>query len=248
MLLCTSNQEGLTTVQAPKPPITQRRSPSVMVMIIQYLLFLPTLLYQSTKGALHYFTRPFNHPTPNTTVSSDDPQQDSNNKSTTTIEHSLHTSKHHQRPPTQKRSNPLNNKHLKQTHTTATASLSNSHPSAFGTDYEAWNEAWHFANHITYSLHFQTARGVLEEKRDGEELNEDVIAVKELEGRVWDGAHDGGEVDFKPLRRRCLSKDTARKGRRGFVYLAVAGIVCYYTVGLGGVFYWLVSEIVNDGR
>ena len=221
-----------------------------MAMIFHYLLFFPDLLHCSIAAVLHFITCPFNQPKPNTTVSSDDPQQDPNNKSTTTTEDNLHNSKHHQRPPTQKRSIPLNNskKPLKQTHTTTTAILPISGPSAFDTDNEAWNEAWHFANHITHSLHFQTARGVLEEKIDGKILDEDVIALRELEENVWDGSHDGGEADCKPVRRRWLSKDTARKGRRGFVYLAVAGIVCYYTVGLGGVFYWLVSEIVNDGR
>ena len=216
-------------------------------MIFHYLLFFPDLLHCSIAAVLHFITRPFNQSTPNTTVSSVD-TQDSNNKSTTSIEDN-HNSKHQQRPPTQKRSNPLNNKPPKQTHTTATASLSNSHPSAFDTDNEAWNEAWHFANHITYSLHFQTARGVLEEKIDGEKLDDDIVALRELEGRVWDGGHDGGEVDYGLVRKRCLSEEGRARGwRRRFVYLAVAGIVCYYIVGLGGVFYWLVSEIVNDGR
>lgn len=88
------------------------------------------------------------------------------------------------------------------------------------------------------------------EKMDGERLDEDVVALRELEGRVWDGDgnREGRWVGCGPPRRRCLSEGTARSGRRGFVYLAFAGIVCYYTVGLGGVFYRFVLEIVNDGR
>ena len=73
--------------------------------------------------------------------------------------------------------------------------------------------------------------------------------MRELEGRVWEGdggrGDDGGGVGCKPVWRRRLSEGTARSGRRGFVYLVFVGIVCYYFVGLSGVFYWLVSEIVS---
>ena len=220
-------------------------------MVFHCLLFLPSLLHQSTKAILHYFTRLFNQPTPNTTVSSDD-SQDSNNKRTTTIGDNVHNSKNRQRPPIHKTSPSVNNSKnpLKLPHTITTATLPISCPSAFETDNEAWNEAWHFANHITHELGAQVAGGYIEEgKMDREKLDEDIVALRELEGRVWDGGHDGGEVDCKPVRRKCLSEEgRARDWRRRFVYLAVVGIVCYYIVGLGGVFYWLVSGIVNDGR
>ena len=142
---------------------------------------------------------------------------------------------------------------------TVYASASLTPPNEIDINNQAWKEAWRFANQITYSPRLQSARGDLEEGTYRANLDKDVVELRELEGRLWErnGAgserdgdgdgegDDGWEVDCKPGRKRALSEGTARGGRRGFVYLAFAGMVCYSFGGLSGVFYWLVIGIVN---
>lgn len=248
MLLCISNQ-GLVTVQAPKPDFPERSS--VLTMIFHYLLFFPNLLYHSTKSLLNIFTRPFGHrPAPNATATtSENDPQDSNNENTT-IENNLHNFKY-QQPPFQETRTPLDDKFLEQKYGATTLSIPCTNASSeFDTNNEAWNQTWCFANHITHSLRLQIA---LEGKMGGENEDEDISALREMEGRVWEGGgeggkggdgkgmgNDGGGVGCEPERRRRLSDGTARSGsgRWGFVYLVFVGMVCWYFGGL-------VCEVVS---
>ena len=172
-LLCISSQ-GLITVHAPNPPVTQK-SPSVLTLILRFLFFFPRLLYQAIKSPLNSFAHPFRTPISNIpNTSSDDPQdyddeQDSIQEGSTT--------------PTKEF---LEQSNAITISPTPYAAASPDPPNEFDLDNEIWKESWRFANHITYPLRIQIARGYFEGKIYHGQFYEDIVALRALEGRAWE--------------------------------------------------------------
>ena len=176
-----------------------------------------------------------------------------------TISGALQDSKHLDTPIEEYSASPAD-KTVERTNEIATSPISSATTSPhthseFDTDNQAWKEAFHFADHITYPLRLQIARGYRDQLDDGA-----TVEMRELEYKVWEcgtvrseGDHywDGKRGDdalgagCKPGWKGGWSEGTARGGRWGFLYLALAGIVCYSFGGLSGVFYWLVLEAFN---
>ena len=188
MLLCISGQ-GLTTVQAPKSLVTQK-SPSVTAIVLHFLFFFPRLLYHAIKAPLISFAHPFDTPISNIAKTSEDNPQDSDDEYASI----------------EKASTTPDDKGMEQTNTINTPPAScvkaslNASSNEFDIDNEAWKEAWRFANHITYSLRLQIARGYLEGKMYWEQVDESIVELRELEGRAWEwkvadseGGSSGGE-------------------------------------------------------
>ncbi len=173
MLLCISGQ-GLTTVQAPKPPVTQE-SPSLMTIVLHFLFFFPRVLYQAIKAPLTLFAHPFGTPISNIAKPSEDDPLDSDDEHTHIQEASTTTDAKSVEITDIITATPI-----------SCATATPNAPSEFDIDNEAWKEAWRLANHITYPLRLHIAREYLEGNIYREQLGENIVELRELEDNTWE--------------------------------------------------------------